>query len=383
MLNQNSILRSTQNAFLIVGCLEASWAPLVPYVKQAFNLSEGELGMLLLCSGVGSISVLPLAGWICMRFGARKTTYVSAVVMALALLFISFRLDVILTAAMLFVFGACTILIDVAANVNGVEVERQLNRPLMSGFHGGYSLGTLLGTACVSLLFTIGISATPAISIVASLSLMVVFMGCRSLYDRQQITEEKPAVESTGKRFYIPPIVLTVGLLCFIMYSSEGAVMSWSAVFVNESRGIGIEYAGFFYTAFAVMMTVMRLLGNRIVARLGSGRVVTIGALMVVAGFFIIVTIPHFIGCIIGFALIGLGAANIVPQLVSLVGTIKGIQVQNSISIINALGYSGILVGPVAIGFVADRWSLEISFLGIACLTLIVAMVSYVIFRRR
>lgn len=381
------VLSSTRNAFLVVGCMEASWAPLVPYVKQSFDLDEGALGMLLLCSGLGSIVSLPLAGWICMRFGVRKTTYMSAALMALALLVISLRIDVFITAAVLMIFGACTIFIDVAANVNGIEVERQLKRPLMSGFHGGYSLGTLLGTAIVSSLFAIGLTAFPAMTIVVALSLLTVYGGCRSLFDRNQVREERSngTPDNEGKasrhRFYIPTMVLVIGLLCFIMYASEGAVMSWSAVFVNEQRGVGMEYAGFFYVAFAIMMTVVRLAGNAVVTRFGSRRVVTFGALCVALGFAAVALIDHYMSSILGFALIGLGAANIVPRLVSLGGSVPGIQVQNSVSIINALGYSGLLVGPVVIGFVAKEWGLETSFIGIAALAIIVAAISYVIFK--
>ncbi len=380
--NQNNVLKSNRNAFFIIGCLEASWAPLVPYVKQSFGLNEAELGLLLFCSGMGSVTALPLAGWTCMRFGVKRTTYVSGVLMALALLVISMRWNVGLTAIMLLIFGACTILIDVAANINGVEVEQQLKRPLMSGFHGGYSLGTLVGTGLVSLLFAIGFSATPSIAVVIALSLLVIFSGCRSLFNREQITGEKPATAQRRNRFSIPPAILIIGMLCFIMYASEGAVMSWSAVYVNENRGVDMEYAGFFYTAFAIMMTVMRFTGDRLVACLGNRRVVTIGSLMVALGFTLVVAVPHFVGSIIGFALIGLGAANIVPRLVSLGGTVKGIEVQNSISIINALGYSGILMGPVFIGFIAKHWGLATSFLGIGALAVVVAVVAYLLFGR-
>ncbi len=381
----NKVLSSTRNAFLIIGCMEASWAPLVPYVKQAFHLDDAALGMLLLCSGLGAIFALPLAGIVCMRYGVRKTTYVSASLMAMALLAIALQIDVFVTAAMLLVFGACTILIDVAANVNGIEVERLLKRPLMSGFHGGYSLGTLIGTAVVSILFAIGVAAFPAITLVAALSLLTVFVGCRALFDCDQVRAEKPVSEAPRKKkkVNIPPMVLVIGTLCFIMYASEGAVMSWSAVFVSDNRGVGMEYSGFFYVAFAITMTAMRLVGNKVVARFGDRRVVTAGALCVALGFAITVIIPHYTSALVGFALIGLGAANIVPRLVSLGGTVPGIEVQNSISIINALGYTGLLVGPVAIGFVANRWSLSASFLGISAFALIVAIVAYIIFRKR
>lgn len=128
---------ANRTAFLVIGCLEAAWAPLVPYVKRAFSLDEASLGLLMLCTGLGSIIALPLSSWLCVRFGAKRVVYFSGFLMAFSLLTISLLANFTLTAIMLLVFGGCTITIDVAANVNGVAVEGQTGKHLMSGFHGG------------------------------------------------------------------------------------------------------------------------------------------------------------------------------------------------------------------------------------------------------
>ena len=148
---------ANRTAFLVIGCLEAAWAPLVPYVKRAFSLDEASLGLLMLCTGLGSIIALPLSSWLCVRFGAKRVVYFSGFLMAFSLLTISLLANFTLTAIMLLVFGGCTITIDVAANVNGVAVEGQTGKHLMSGFHGGYSLGTLIGAGVMSSLFAFGI----------------------------------------------------------------------------------------------------------------------------------------------------------------------------------------------------------------------------------
>ncbi len=368
---------------MIIGCLEAAWAPLVPYVKSAFTLDEEALGLLMLCSGVGSLLTLPVAGWLCMKFGSKAVVYFSGFLMALALLAIGLMVNLWLTAAMLVIFGACTISIDVAANVNGVAVEQQTGRHLMSGFHGGYSLGTLLGAGAMSVLFSLGIVPVWAVVICMVLTLVAMIAGCRDLLSKENLKAADHPSPRSGKRLYIPPMVIVIGLLCFIMYASEGAVMGWSAIFVSEERGVDISSAGFFYTAFAVMMTVMRFLGDKIVDRLGQRRVVAFGALSVAAGFLLVILIPNIVTTILGFALIGVGAANIVPQLVSFASGIKGMEVHNIISIINALGYSGILLGPVIIGFVAKHHGLHTSFAGIAVFALVVAVVSAAALRKR
>lgn len=372
---------ANRTAFMIIGCLEAAWAPLVPYVKSAFSLDEEDLGILMLCTGLGSIISLPVSGWLCMRFGAKRVVYYSGFLMAFALLTISLMASLWITAVMLMIFGGCTISIDVAANVNGVAVEHRTGRHLMSGFHGGYSLGTLIGAGLMSVLFSFGIVPKWAVVICMVLTLFAMIIGCRDLLGKEDLKQE-PRRSEKKKSLRIPSMVIVVGLLCFIMYAAEGAVMGWSAIFVSEERGVDIASAGFFYTAFAIMMTAMRFLGDKLVERLGQRRIVVLGAISVAIGFVLVIMIPSIIVTAIGFAFIGMGAANIVPQLISFASDIKGMEVQNIISIVNALGYSGILIGPVIIGFVAKHFGLHTAFAGIAVFALVVAAVAAATFKR-
>lgn len=379
-------LIANRTAFMVIGCLEAAWAPLVPYVKSAFSLDEEALGLLMLCSGFGSIISLPVSGWLCMKFGAKRVVYFSGFLMALALLAISLMVNVWLTALMLMIFGGCTISIDVAANINGVAIEHLTGKHLMSGFHGGYSLGTLIGAGVMSVLFSLGVVPAWAVALSMVMILAAMMLGCRDLLKKKELENANPTTTIKTvkqKRFSIPPMVIVIGLLCFIMYAAEGAVMGWSTIFVSEERGVDMSVAGFFYTAFAVMMTAMRFLGDKIVDRLGQRRVVVLGALSIAAGFLMVILVPSIVATALGFALIGMGAANIVPQFISFASGIKGMAVQNIISIVNALGYSGILLGPVLIGFVAKHHGLHTSFAAIAVFALVVALVSAIALKRK
>lgn len=368
---------------MVIGVLEAAWAPLVPYVKSVFAIDEGTLGLLMLCSGFGSICALPLSGFLVNRYGAKKVIYVSGLLMAFALLTISLLINVWLTGVMLMIFGGCTITIDVAANMNGVVIERKTGRHLMSGFHGGYSLGTLIGAGAMSVLFTLGIIPKWAVVICMVSTLLAMIFGCRDLLPKEELETDVPVERPKKSKLYIPPMVIVVGLLCFIMYASEGVVMGWSAIFVSQERGVDMSVAGFFYTAFAVAMTIFRLCGDKIVDRLGRRIVVAGGALLITVGFITVVSVNNSIASAVGFAMVGCGAANVVPQLVSFAAHIKGMAVHNIISLINALGYSGILIGPVIIGFVGKNYGLHMSFIGIAFFTLIVAMVTSIILKDR
>ena len=375
------LLVANRVAFMVIGVLEAAWAPLVPYVKRAFVIDEGTLGLLMLCSGLGSICTLPLSGFFVNRYGAKKVVYVSGLLMAFALFTISMLINVWLTGVMLVIFGGCTITIDVAANVNGIAIERKTGRHLMSSFHGGYSLGTLIGAGTMSVLFTLGLIPKWAVVICMFVTIIALIFGCRDLLPKDELEADTPIEKPREGKLYITPMVVVVGLLCFIMYASEGAVMGWSAIFVSQERGVDVSMAGFFYTAFAVSMTIMRLCGDKTVNRLGQRFVVAGGALLIAVGFMVVVLVDSSVAAVAGFVIVGCGAANVVPQLVSFAAHIKGMAVHNIISFINALGYSGILLGPVLIGFVGKHYGLHISFIGIAVFVLIVAVVSSIILK--
>lgn len=377
------LLVANRVAFMVIGVLEAAWAPLVPYVKRAFVIDEGTLGLLMLCSGLGSICTLPLSGFFVNRYGAKKVIYVSGLLMAFALFTISMLINVWLTGVMLVIFGGCTITIDVAANVNGIAIERKTGKHLMSSFHGGYSLGTLIGAGTMSVLFTLGLIPKWAVVICMFVTIIALIFGCRDLLPKDELEADTPIEKPRKGKLYITPMVVVVGLLCFIMYASEGAVMGWSAIFVSQERGVDVSMAGFFYTAFAVSMTIMRLCGDKTVNRLGQRFVVGGGALLIAVGFMVVVLVDSSVAAVAGFVIVGCGAANVVPQLVSFAAHIKVMAVHNIISFINALGYSGILLGPVIIGIVGKQYGLHISFVGIAVFVLIVAVVSSIILKSK
>lgn len=386
-MDQNrKLLISNQLSFGVLGAIEAAWAPMVPFVKMGMNLDDAQFGRLLLSMGIGSLCALPTVGPLISKLGPRLVAIAGCIVLGLSLIGISFANHEWLLCLILAIFGASLIAIDVASNVNAVVVESIFKRPLMSGFHGGYSLGTIVGSMIMSLLLTLGLGIHLSSFLIFLIMTGVTLIGCRALFSdiKSFNAEHVKAADTTAntKHHRVPPVILVLGCLCFIMYGSEGALLSWTTVFATQNRGITPEVAGYFYTFFAVTMTVARYSGNKLVTAIGRRRTVVLGAIMVATGFFITASVEHYVGMMIGFTIIGLGAGNIVPQLVSFAGSIPGIKVQSAISLINSLGYSGILLGPVIIGYVSKLSSLERSFelLGIA--VFVVALVSFKILKQ-
>ena len=182
--------------------------------------------------------------------------------------------------------------------------------------------------------------------------------------------------EASGTPLFVIPkgVVIFLGVLCFIVFLAEGAILDWSAVFLIASHDLDVSQAGLGYTVFATAMTVGRLTGDSVVAALGGTRVVLIGGLVAAAGFLLAVLAPIPILAFGGYLLIGLGASNIVPVFFTAAGQQKAMPASLAIAAITTLGYAGILIGPAAIGLVAQYANLGTAFLGIAALLLFVAV---------
>lgn len=359
---------STRIAYLIAGVGIAAWAPLVPYAKVRANLDEGTLGLLLLCLGVGSILAMPIAGALATRFGCRRVLSGGTLLICLALPLLATMTSLPWLVAALFVFGAGLGTVDSTVNLQAVIVERASGRTMMSGFHGMFSLGGIIGAAGVSALLGMGLSPLAATLMVNALLLVALMKAAPHLLPYGS--------ESSGPAFAIPHgVVLFIGILCFIVFLAEGAVLDWSAVFLTTERGVDAAYAGLGYAAFALTMTVGRLTGDAVVHRLGARRVIIFGGAIAAIGFLLATLAPAWQAALLGYALVGAGCSNIVPVLYTAVGKQTLMPEAIAVPAITTLGYAGILAGPALIGFVAHGSSLTIAF-GLISISLVAVAIS-------
>ncbi|KAB0506880.1 MFS transporter [Pseudomonas moorei] len=358
---------STRIAFFIAGLGIAAWAPLVPYAKVRAGLDDGTLGLLLLCLGVGSILAMPLAGMLASRFGCRKVATGGTLLICLALPLLATVSSIPALIAALFIFGAGLGTVDSTVNLQAVIVERASGKNMMSGFHGLFSLGGIVGAAGVSGLLGLGISPLGATLVVVVILLIALAKAAPHLLPYGS--------DSSGPAFAIPHgIVLFIGVMCFIVFLAEGAALDWSAVFLAQERGIDTAYAGLGYAAFALTMTTGRLTGDSIVRRLGATRVMVFGGLTAAAGLFMATLAPGWEAALVGYALLGAGCSNIVPVLYTAVGKQTVMPESIAVPAITTLGYAGILAGPAVIGFIAHGSSLSFAFGLMAVLLVAVAI---------
>jgi predicted MFS family arabinose efflux permease len=369
---------ATRLAFFFIGMALAAWAPLVPYAKARAGLDEAGLGLLLLCLGAGSIIAMPISGALSTRFGCRALILASCLMVCVTLPLLSFVTQAPLLAVTLFVFGMAVGTSEVAMNIQAVIVEKAAPRPLMSGFHGFFSLGGFSGAGAIGALIWLGLPPFPA-SLAIDLALLVILL----LSTRHNLRYGNEGGEKSPLFVMPHGIVVFIGVLCFIIFLAEGAMLDWSAVFLESQHGFDRAVSGIGYAAFAIAMTLGRLTGDRIVALLGGTRVLIMGSLCVAAGFAVSVFAPYDVAAVIGFVLIGLGASNIVPVLYTATGAQKIMSPSHAVAAITTIGYAGILLGPALIGFIAHGTSLGISFALIGILVLSIALSARLITGRK
>ena len=364
--------RATRVVFFATGFGNAAWAALVPFARTRAEISDAALGVLLLCLGIGSIVTMPLSGALAARFGCRRVMIAAALVIAAMLPLLATLSSLSALAATLMVFGAGIGAIDVAMNIQAIIVQRASGRSMMSGFHGLFSLGGIAGAGGMAALLIAGASPLTAAGSVS--------LGIHGAIAAAGSDFLPYGARSDGPAFALPHgIVLFIGALCFVLFLTEGAVLDWSAVFLTSVRHLAASYGGLGYAAFAATMTIGRLAGDRIVDRLGRRRVVLIGGLCAAGGFVVATAIPSWQAALLGYALVGVGCANIVPVLFSAVGRQDVMPENVAVPAITTLGYAGILIGPAGIGFVAHLTSLPTAFLILAAMLVGVSLTSRIL----
>lgn len=366
-------------SFLLPGFAVAAWAPMIPFVKDRFALGEDSLGLLLFCVALGSFVSMPLAGTLSSRLGCKFLIYTGTIATAIFLPLIAIMPNIYALALVLFFFGMASVTLDVVSNINAAKVESIVEKPIMSGLHGLYSVGGFLGSVIVTLLVSSSLGLFASALIAAALILITCFLGCKDLLT--SIVEEQ--AEDTKISKFPHPIVILVGILCFIMFMTEGGMLDWSGVYLKEVCHIKIEYAGFGYSAFAIAMTIFRLTGDKIIETFGRLRVIILGSICIFLGFLLTVVTQNTIGALCGFALIGVGASNLVPQFISYIAQRKEMPMHLSVTWVNAIGFTGILSGPAIIGFTSSLITMPWTFMLLGIMVLIVGVISYFLMRKK
>ena len=354
------------STFFLAGALAAVWTVRMPALKQKLNLTDAQLGLEVLGWGVGALITMLIAGRVIGRYGSRRVLRLAlpgtAACLALVGLAPSFTLLIVTGLA----FGLCFGLVDVSMNTQASTVERRYGRPLMGAMHAGWSLGAVTGGLIGAGTAWIGLGFTGALCLVAVLSLPAI-LSAGPLYLSEGALPAQPgtssdAASAKGPRPRLPLLVYLFGAIVFCSYLAEGAVADWSGVYLRDTLGSAEVVAAFGYPMFEASMFLGRMFSDRLTVRFGARTLITAAGLAAAAAFLLVVCAPSPMFALVGFALVGLGVCAVTPLAMSLTGAAGGAQTERAIATASTLGYSGLLLGPVSIGFVSAATSMRIGY---------------------
>ena len=342
--------------FLVNGIVIASWVPLIPEIKARHGLGDAKLGLVLLAMAVGAVLSLPVAGWLVGHLGSRVMTSVAGLGLCLSLPLPVISPTVPWLAAALTLLGAFNGTLDVSMNAQAVAVETRYGRPIMSSFHGLFSLGGVVGAALAAAAMKVGVGHGWHIGAITAVC------GALALHAVGGLLPSPQPSGRAGPVFSLPSAdVLGLGLLAFSALLAEGAMADWGAVYLHDSLGATSAQAASGFAVFSLSMAAGRFGGDHLVRRIGP--VATLRASSAVAsvglGTALLLQTPS--AAIVGFGAVGLGIANAVPVLFSSAARARPSASGAALAAVATTGYVGFLAGPPLIGLTAEVTSLPVA----------------------
>lgn len=351
--------------FASINILFGTWAIYIPSVKEKLGINKADLGIALFFLSLGVFIVFPVAAKIINRLGVGKATWYGIILSSLAALFPLLAPNYYSLMAGLFLLGAGNGFTDIAMNTLVTEIEKEDRQNFMSASHGFFSLGGVIAGLGSFLIFTIN---NPALHMLYAVIFVLLI---NFIFHRHYIHIVASPVEKEPFSLKLFKPLLVLGIISFVVMGGEGAIVDWSGLFLQEVSMAPEKLIGTGFLAFSVMMTLGRFLGDSISAAIGPVKIVALGTTIAIVGFAFVLTTYTYMA-ILGFALIGLGFSVIVPELFRIGGTVKGVDSSQGVSFIAGTGYSGFLIGPVVLGFVAESYSLKYTFVILLLCTIIV-----------
>jgi MFS family permease len=392
--------------FLIYGTLIGSYLPYLPFVKDRFGIGEGAFSMGFLFGAGGALLSLPLAPWIIKQVGTRKAVLVMSLCYLSMVGFMMAAPSFPIFLAVFLLVGLTISTWEIAVNSQASAIEDQMGRPVISSIHGFWSLGTFIGSAAMAGWLALelnGIWLIWGLIVLSFLALPKVYDG---LMRREQIPAESTKESAPLKlKYMLYPPLIAVAFYMIAGYMLEGTFQDWGAFLIRELElGRGVEIVpenlwhllptaeadarraaavsgGIALASFTALMTVGRMIGDPVIARIGRAGTLQIGGGIAVLGILLVSMEGRTLLTYLGFGLVGLGTANIVPQVIKTADSTPGLPPGVAISIITAVGFIAFLGGPVSIGFSGEHFGFRMTFLALLVFPLVLALTAGLLLR--
>jgi len=348
--------RATALQFLVLGTAAGTWGTHIPSVGARYSLGDAALSVVMFAVAAGTVSALFIAGSVVARIGARSTTALCGLAMGLSLCLVLEYPGVRTLMAAMFVFGASMSLFDVAINTEGSELESLAGRPLMSGLHGMYSVGGMLGAVLTSGLLQVHVEPRLQVVAIGSCLAIVALVASRTML------EAHPSMDGGAAHFAWPKgVLLLIGVLVFSGMTAEGVLYDWSVLYLQNDVGMPPARAALGYASFTAAMALARLGGDKLRAYFPERALLRWSAAIAAVTMGLVLVSANGWIALIGLAAVGAGLAPVAPILFNAATRVPGVSRAAAIASVTTIGYSGFLVGPPIIGSLATFGSLTMA----------------------
>ncbi|MBN9073756.1 MAG: MFS transporter [Rhizobiales bacterium] len=362
-------------SFLAGGCGFGAWGASLPSLSRELGLSEGQLGLVLLCFALGGIVTMLNVPRLVGRFGGWHFSALTAGLFGAMVAVVGTAQEMIGLALIAAAAGAASGALDVRMNSEAAELESHAGKPIMSSLHAMFSFGGLAAGAACGQLLRHGVTVDTCLAVSGAAVVAMAVIGARLAPARLGPREEagsRQARERTEGTVRSGGIWL-LGLLAFLGLFAEGAILDWAGIYLVRNLGAPESLGAFAFAVLAGTMAVGRAAGDFVTHAFGPGRLVRAGALLVAVSLAAVLSMNGLPLIFVALGLTGLGLANIVPLIFSAAGRLAGDANGSSMSRVMTMGYAGILVGPPFIGFVAESTSLVVSLCVVAAAAVVIA----------
>ncbi|GMQ24354.1 MFS transporter [Algoriphagus sp. oki45] len=348
--------------FFFIGLCFASWAARIPDIQTKFQLSEGQLGTILLCLPMGSMIGLPIAGWSVHRYGSRIVILIGSFIYALTLPLIGLATTTWVIVPVLIIFGMLGNIMNISLNTQALGLEDQIGKSILASFHGLWSLAGFTGAGIGAAMIFLKFSPAAHYAIVTLISIVIVLFAQKFV-----LNDKTDSEDGSGLVLKRPDnLLLRIGLIAFLGMMTEGCMFDWSGVYFKKIVLAQPEWVALGYVCFMGAMASGRFLTDKATARFGRVPVLRLSGLMIFIGLLLSVAFPMLWVAAVGFLLVGFGVASIIPVSYGIAGRSKLYPPSVALALVSTISFFGFLLGPPLIGFVADLFNLKFSFALIA-----------------
>lgn len=366
--NLNRIRLAVSLFYFGQGISFASWASRIPDIKHRLHLSDTDLGTILLALPLGQLCTMPVSGRLVTRYGSKKVLTIAVSIYVLALTNLGLASAPWHLAVFLFLFGVIGNMCNISVNTQGIEAEKLFIKPIMTSFHGAWSIAGFAGALIGLLMINLHIDPYLHFWCIALL------IWINILLNHKYLVPGKPEVSESKRSFFVKPEgdLFQLGIIGFCSMATEGAMFDWSGVYFKEIVIAPKSLVVLGYASFMVMMALGRFMGDRIISKIGRQRTLQASGLIVSSGMAISVLFPYIIPATIGFMLVGIGVSSIAPTLYSIAGSNKKVSAGMALAMVASVSYLGFLMGPPLIGYISALSSLRYSYAIIGCFGLLI-----------